>query len=286
MPEEAFQNNQLVVECFHSEGLTLTGAAAANLSYMSQFILLATACGRTIAHGQQSAVEQTYGDALQGFMDRHEWLDTLLIERLQAISPISRPRDPLFLFSHMMTQCTILKLYKVLQSNARSVNDPNSKTLLQYQQRAIAAADKIVSYAAHLDQFNLFKVSHELLLGLFLHVTSGLTVNQKVHPFTPFTIYLCADFFLNNMNVDPGFEIHYLEMTQVLCDLASMNHLAEYCADLLNSESTMSEIMPWTMDKTDGIDMMDSVAFLQMDDTQFSTDDLVAFEAYTSSLVS
>ena len=109
---------------------------------------------------------------------------------------------------------------------------------------------------------------------------------RQCNTFTPFTIFLCADFFLNNINLNPVFEIHYLEMTQVLCDLSSMNHLAEYCADLLNSESTMSEIMPWTMDKTDGIDMMDSVAFLQMDDTQFSTDDLVAFEAYTSSLVS
>lgn len=165
MPEEAFQNSQLVIECFHSEGLTLTGAAAANLSYMSQFILLATACGRTIAHGQQSAVERTYGDPLQSFMDRHEWLDALLSQRLQAISPISRPRDPLFFFSHMMAQCTILKLYKVLQSNFSSVNDTDSKILLEYRQRAIAAADKIVSYAKQLDQFNLFKVSYKILFS-------------------------------------------------------------------------------------------------------------------------
>jgi hypothetical protein len=182
MPEEAFQNNLLVVECFHSEGLTLTGAAAANLSYMSQFILLATACGRTIAHGQQSAVEQMYGDTLQGFMDRHEWLDTLLSQRLQAISTISRPRDPLFLFSHMMAQCTVLKLYKVLQSKSSSVHDPDSKMLLTYQQRAIAAADKIVSYAAHLDQFNLFKVSQKILLGSFLPATSGLIVLRNKGP--------------------------------------------------------------------------------------------------------
>lgn len=170
MPEEAFQNNQMVIEYFHSEGLTLTGAAASNLSNMSQFILVATACGRTIAHGQQSAVEQIYSDVQHGFMDRHEWLDTHLSQRLQAISIISRPMDPLFLFSHMMAQCTILKLYKILQSNLSSLDDSDSKILLEYQHRAIAAADKIVSYAAQLDQLNLFKVSHKILFGLFSHI--------------------------------------------------------------------------------------------------------------------
>ena len=65
----------------------------------------------------------------------------------------------------MMAQCTILKLYKVLQSNFSSVNDTDSKILLEYRQRAIAAADKIVSYAKQLDQFNLFKVSYKILFS-------------------------------------------------------------------------------------------------------------------------
>lgn len=106
----------------------------------------------------------------------------------------------------------------------------------------------------------------------------------KVHPFTPFTIYLCADFFLSNINIDPVFELHYLEMTQVLCDLASMNHLAEYCTDLLTSESATSECGPWKTEKSDAIDFMDTVPLLEIGDCQFSTEDIQAFEAFASSL--
>lgn len=73
-------------------------------------------------------------------------------------------------------------------------------------------------------------------------------------------------------------------MTQVLCDLSSMNHLAEYCTDLLTSESTMSEFGQWKPEKTDVIDIMDSVPLLEMDDCQFTTEDLKAFEAFASSL--
>lgn len=73
-------------------------------------------------------------------------------------------------------------------------------------------------------------------------------------------------------------------MTQVLCDLASMNQLAEYCTDLLTSESTASEFRPWKTEKTDAIDIMDTVPLLEMDDCQFSTEDIQAFEAYASSL--
>jgi hypothetical protein len=63
-----------------------------------------------------------------------------------------------------------------------------------------------------------------------------------------------------------------------------MNHLAEYCTDLLTSERAMSELMPWVTDKSDGIDIMDSVEFLGMDDCQFTTEDIKAFQAFTSSL--
>lgn len=70
--------------------------------------------------------------------------------------------DPLFLFSHMMAQSTILKLYKILQSNLACLQDFHSVILLEYQQRAMAAADEIVCYAANLDQLNIFKVSQRL----------------------------------------------------------------------------------------------------------------------------
>lgn len=84
--------------------------------------------------------------------------------------------------------------------------------------------------------------------------------------------------------MDPVFEIHYLKMTQVLCDLASINRLAEYCTDLLTFGCSANEFMPWTNDRIDGVDIMDSVALFGVGDCQFTAGDIDAFEAFATSL--
>lgn len=64
-------------------------------------------------------------------------------------------------------------------------------------------------------------------------------------------------------------------MRQVLRDLASTNHLADYCADLLTSESSMSDIATWTGCSQDGNGVIDTATLLAMDEFEITSPDLI-----------
>ena len=64
----------------------------------------------------------------------------------------------MLLFANIMGQATVVHLCKGMES-VWDPNDAGRALLVQYQQRALAAAEQIVNLAKALTEFNLFKAS-------------------------------------------------------------------------------------------------------------------------------
>jgi len=133
------------------------------LSPFTECIILATICGRSIAHRQQSTVERVYGHVSQAIWDQHRWLDTMLTQRINILAlqypSISEHVDPMLLFAHMVAQSVILHMYRIIQPMSQEGND-YQVIVVEYQNRAIAAAHEIVLLTQYLSQLGHIKASH------------------------------------------------------------------------------------------------------------------------------
>ena len=101
-----------------SEVVTLMDLTRA--SPFTESIILATICGRTLYHRQQSVVEHVYSHVPQQVWERHEWLYTILKTRhhnLLLQYPLEMQHtNCMLLFTNMMAQSTILYLCRVIES--------------------------------------------------------------------------------------------------------------------------------------------------------------------------
>ncbi|OCL02954.1 citrinin biosynthesis transcriptional activator CtnR [Glonium stellatum] len=212
-PEEDFQRGQCIVPMgFLSE--VITSSDSKYLSSFAECIILATICGRSLSHRQQSAVEHVYGEVSQHFWDQHQWLDTILTKRVQLISlkypSASEHIDPMLLFVNMVAQTTILYHCKIMESISWQT-DEYQTIIIGSKQRALSAAREIVSLTKILSQLSYF----------------------KIHPFTPLPLSLCADFFMTHQDLDESLPLQLQEVLEALRELTTVNNLAQtYCHDL------------------------------------------------------
>ncbi|KAL2823451.1 fungal-specific transcription factor domain-containing protein [Aspergillus cavernicola] len=160
-PEEEFQAGQPVVTQYLPEVMMKTSTDAANpISSFSECIVLATICGRALAHRQKVAVEQISitGDAavFEGFWTRHQWLHEMVNHHIQMLS--SSPQvDPMLMFARIIAQTMVLFLHSVLESVTWKTGD-HLLGIIEYERLCVAAAHEVVNLVKLQGQLGYFKV--------------------------------------------------------------------------------------------------------------------------------
>ncbi len=157
-------------------------------SPLTECIIWATICGRSMSHRQQSTVERVYGNVSQDFWDRHHWLDTIITQRMQILllyyPSASEHVDPLLLFTNMVAQTTVLHLYETIESMSWET-DKYQFIITEYGQKSASAARKIVILAKALFPLSYFKASlkvpvHPSFGCLLMKIGSSLYANSPL----------------------------------------------------------------------------------------------------------
>ena len=138
-------------------------------SPFTESIILATICGRTLSHRQQSVVEQVYSHVSQHFWERHDWLHTILQTRCDSLM-VQYPSamlhtDCLLLFTKMMAQTTVLYLCRVIESMPWG-KDEYRNAIVDFRQKSLLAAKEIVNLTRSLPHLSNFKVDTTLSSSL------------------------------------------------------------------------------------------------------------------------
>lgn len=245
-PEMAFQSDGPVLTGFLSE--VMGAIDAVHHSSFTEFIVLATIGGRSISHMQQSTVERLYGHVSQDFWDRHQWLDTIITQRIQTLSlqylfP-SEQVDPVLLFTHMFAHAAFLLLTKIIEAMSRETGDYQS-TVIEYSNRSSSAAHEIVYLAKALSQLSCFKVRGSRSKALAVSLLSAFCLLQaQAHPLTPIPLFLGAEYFMTHGNGDGAFDSQLHAISEALRDLRSINNLAQEYLHLVEHyrAETMSRV--------------------------------------------
>ncbi|KAL3479701.1 hypothetical protein BJX99DRAFT_255424 [Aspergillus californicus] len=199
-PEEEFQAGQPVATQYLPEVMMKTSTDAAQpISSFSECIVLATICGRALAHRQKVAAEQVNmsGDmtVFEGFWTRHQWLHEMVNHHIQMLSA-SAQVDPMLMFARIVAQTMVLFLHSVLESITWKTGD-HLLGIIEYERLCVSAAHEVV---------NLVKLQGQL--GYF-----------KVHPLTPIPLTMCSDFIAGHTYLDAGFDGMLQEVMACLQDL-------------------------------------------------------------------
>ncbi|PTU22071.1 hypothetical protein P175DRAFT_0436324 [Aspergillus ochraceoroseus IBT 24754] len=196
-PEEEFQTGQPVLTRYLPDVImgSSNNCDTDVLGSFTEYIVLATICGRAISHRQKATVEQINGDVFQGFWSRHQWLHELLNYRIQILSS-SAHIDPMLMFARITAHTMVLFLHSVLESITWKTGD-HLLGIIQDERLCVMAAHEVV---------NLVKVQSQL--GYF-----------KVHPLMPIPLLMCSEFFAGHTYLDTTFDSMLQEVTGCLQDL-------------------------------------------------------------------
>lgn len=213
-PESAFQRDRPTKTQYLSKVIT-GGDDVQHVSPFNACIVLMTISGRCLSHHQQCIVERAYGNTPQDFLTRHQWLESILADKIKMMldgssgDPDDERADPMLLFTNMAAQATTLLLGKAMQSVPWNCEE----VISGFEQRALEAAQKVCHLSQSLTEFGTF----------------------KIHPFTPIPLLFCAEFAQKYKQRDPAFEALYDSMIACLRDLSTVNVLAETSLARLHS---------------------------------------------------
>lgn len=111
-------------------------------------------------------VDNIYLNESQDFWERHEWINGILIQRMDVFSlnypTAAQEADPMLLFISMMWRTSVLYMYQLMKSVIHPAEDKRS-VLAECTRQSTIAAKEIVSLTNKLSQLNSFKVSPTLL---------------------------------------------------------------------------------------------------------------------------
>lgn len=133
------------------------------LPVFSELIVFVALFGRIQSHRHQCSMESVYGNVPQDFWDRHDWLNLLVTQRMEAMTPhtslssSSKRVEPILAFGRMMAHGTIVALCQAMDSMMWTGDDYRS-VINDFQLRALTAAREILLQAKSLDGSSLFKV--------------------------------------------------------------------------------------------------------------------------------
>jgi hypothetical protein len=159
-PHKNFQCGQPVVTSFLSD-VMLTQDTSLKDSF-TEFVIMATICGRALSHRHQSMAWMIYSDPMQALWDRHQQIYAALAPRIAALSlnhpPVSAHTDPILLFAHAMAQTMVLYMYR-LMSEVLPIPDEANQAMVDECARSFSVAlVEVMSFTKTLSQMSCFKV--------------------------------------------------------------------------------------------------------------------------------
>ncbi|OJJ43582.1 hypothetical protein ASPZODRAFT_73872 [Penicilliopsis zonata CBS 506.65] len=196
-PDEVFQSGRHDPGPFLSEAMTeksLTVRSAFN-----ECLILATICGRGLLQSQQYHISKAYGDITPDCEVQRQWLDGLLMNRLEIMHSYPSPNeiyDPLLLFANILGQATVVYFCKTRSA--------------QTDHRALEASTNIIRLAATLQDLPF----------------------SKIHPLMPLPLFLTAEFLYEHMQEEP-FQRRIQELFYIFRELRNVNNHEQSYLDLL-----------------------------------------------------
>ncbi|KAI0138706.1 fungal-specific transcription factor domain-containing protein [Hypoxylon sp. NC0597] len=203
-PELDYQNEQPTLTGFLSDAISARDSIVT--STFTESIVVATIIGRALSHRQESVMDNLYLNEPQEFWDRHEWLNSALIQRMELFSmnyPVAvQEADPMLLFISMMWRTTVLYMYQLVKAMAHPTDEKRS-VLADYTRQSTIAAKEIVSLTNKLSQLS----------------------SLKVHPLTPIPLSLCAEFFVSYHELGDTYSKQLQDITEAMHGLMSFSNL-------------------------------------------------------------
>ena len=184
-PHVNFQSGQPVVTNFLSDVILAQDPGIKDS--FTEFIIMATICGRALSHRHQSMAWMMYSDPMKAFWDRHQQINAALAPRIAALSlnnpPVTAHTDPILLFSHAMAQTMMLYVYRLMGEVLPVLDETNQAMVDECARSFYVALVEVVSLTKTLSQMSCFKVR------LDLHVSNPLDLTNN-----PYRSILCAPF--------------------------------------------------------------------------------------------
>lgn len=170
-PEDDFQNGIILVEMpFLSDAVVSVDTTIP--SCFAELIILATLCGRVLAHDQQTNVEQIYGNTLEHFWERQFWLGDSLKARADGMM-LNYPTpycsaDPMLIFTNMVAQTAVLYLWKVMD-RINWDDDEYATLVTAFKEQSLFSALEILNLSRSLANLGYFKVCTQPVLSKLCH---------------------------------------------------------------------------------------------------------------------
>ncbi|KAL2802925.1 fungal-specific transcription factor domain-containing protein [Aspergillus granulosus] len=214
-PEANFQNDQPILMGFLSDALATDTSIA---STFTECIVVATISGRALSHRNQCLAEDLYFSAAEDFWNRHQWINAILTQRMEAFaakSPLEMQQqaDPMLLFISLMWQTIILHLYQTMACVIPS-NDEKRDLITEYKKRSSAAAQEIVDLTNKLSHLN----------------------SLKVHPLTLIPLSLCVEFLILYHKPGDVFTKQLQDIAEAMRGLKRFNNLGQGVMQLFEDQ--------------------------------------------------
>lgn len=131
----------------------------------TEFIIMATVCGRALSHRQQSTTGRVYPDSLQAFWDRHQQINAAFAQQMVALSlnhpPVLTHADPISLFTHTMATTMAIYMYRLMVEVVPAPEETHQAMVNECTRSFYGASMEIASLANTLSQMSCFKVKFD-----------------------------------------------------------------------------------------------------------------------------
>lgn len=173
-PHVNFQSGEPIVMKFLSEVMLAQDTSIRDS--FTEFIIMATVCGRALSHRQQSMTGRAYSDSMQTFWDRHQQINAAFAHQTIALSlnhpPVMTHADPILLFTHTMAATMTIYIYRLMVEVVPAADETHQAMVNECTRSFYGASVEITSLANTLSQMSCF----------------------KVHPLSPIPLYMCAEY--------------------------------------------------------------------------------------------
>lgn len=163
-PHVNFQSGQPVVTNFLSDVMLAQDTSIKDS--FTEFIIIATICGRALSHRHQAMAWMISSDPMQDLWDRHQQVNAALAPRIAALvlnhPPVTAHTDPILLFTHAMAQTMVLYMYR-LMGEVLPVPDETNQAMVDECARSFnVALVEVVGLTKTLSRMSCFKVRFDL----------------------------------------------------------------------------------------------------------------------------
>ncbi|KAL9110684.1 MAG: hypothetical protein Q9227_004861 [Pyrenula ochraceoflavens] len=232
-PERSFQNDTPVLTPYLSKVLTDRDPTNPTLTPFIECIIAAHLCGRALSHRQQTlsfspSPSDTHPAMASDFWDRHNWLTSLVMQRLELLGhkypPALMQGDPMLLFVGITLRTCVLHLRETMEvvvpqgamsgdggpQHGKRGSQGNGGVMGDWARRSAAAAQEIIQ------------------------LTKGLSLGNvlKVHPLVSIPLSLCAEWFSSSPDLGDSFSKCLQEFSDAMRGLRRFQHLPLSAGDV------------------------------------------------------